>query len=154
GVSRVDAADFNGDGIPDLYSLRLDTEHSGKLYGLRGGPPETRQLGTWQPAVTGRPHQDGQTPHVVPPLPHRNLDGDGIPDAIVFHPLHWTGTDQPPALYTCSGKDGHRLWQVDALPGTTGPNTLASKCYWLECRDLDGSGRPEVLITYRLGQEG
>src|SRR5262249_18129293 len=69
-------------------------------------------------------------------------------------PRHWTDTDQPPALHACSGKDGRRLWQVDALPGTTGAGTLASKCYYLECLDLDGDGRPEVLVTYRTGQDG
>jgi outer membrane protein assembly factor BamB/tRNA A-37 threonylcarbamoyl transferase component Bud32 len=154
GVSHMDTADFNGDGIPDLYGLRLETEQSGKLYALRGDLPETRRLGTWQPAITGRPHEDGQTLHVMPPLPHGDLDGDGIPDTIVFHPRHWADTDQPPALYACSGKDGRRLWQVNALPGMASPNKLASKCYWLECRDLDGNGRPQVLVTYRLGQEG
>jgi hypothetical protein len=60
GVSRVDTADFDGDGISDLYCLRLETEKSGELYGLRGGLPETRRLGIWQPAVTSWPHEDGQ----------------------------------------------------------------------------------------------
>jgi outer membrane protein assembly factor BamB/tRNA A-37 threonylcarbamoyl transferase component Bud32 len=154
GVSRVETADFHGDGIPDLYCLRFETEKSAKLYGIRGDLPESRRLGTWQPAITGRPQEDGQTLSIVPPLPLGDLDGDGVPDIIVFHPLHWTDTNQPPTLCACSGKDGRRLWQVDALPGTTGPNTLASKCYSLECLDLDGHGRPEVVVTYRLGQEG
>lgn len=153
GIFEARSADPNGDGLPDLLGLQLEpTGLSGKVHGLRGGLEIERRLGTWQPAIKGRTPGEGRTLGVSSRF--SDLDGDGISDMVVFHPNHWTDSASLPPLQAFSGMDGRRLWKVDAALGTQHPNRLASKCSHLECRDLNGDGRPEAVIVYRLGQEG
>jgi outer membrane protein assembly factor BamB len=153
-LHEVNTADFNGDGLPETYGLRLDeTGLAGKLHVLRGDPPERwRRLGTWMPEGSGL---HGRTVYCSLPLPQGDLDGDGTADVLVFHPNHWSDPVKPPPLTAYSGKDGHRLWKVS--PGSLGVRDQShppSYCYSLQCRDLDGDGRPEVIFVYRLGEEG
>jgi outer membrane protein assembly factor BamB/tRNA A-37 threonylcarbamoyl transferase component Bud32 len=155
-VVAAGAADFNGDGVPDLFGVRLDpATKTGKLHALRGGPPELwRRLGPSQPAVAGaRWAEPGFTPSVAPPPPLGDLDGDGIPDVLEFHPAGADeGVDYP--LQAFSGKDGRRLWRAEEIQGDPGQDKGIDKCYLLECRDLKGDGRPEVIFIYNVGFGG
>lgn len=155
GLLDINTADLDGDGIADLYGVRQESDHAGKLNALRGGPPEPwRNLGTWQPArLNGSREERGNSCYVAPAA-SGDLDGDGIPDVVVFHPGDWRNKDTMPPLQAYSGKDGSRLWKVDVLEGSPGTAAFVSECFRLECRDLDGDGRPEVLFTYRLGTAG
>jgi outer membrane protein assembly factor BamB/tRNA A-37 threonylcarbamoyl transferase component Bud32 len=173
GLVDVDTADFNGDGIADLYGLRLDEAVLGgnmpqvrttTLHAARGSPPERwRLLGAWQPHKGGVSQSwEGPAVDYVAP-PHADLDGDGIPDRLVFSPGIPAGTngwsaaelakegvlDSPLRAY--SGKDGHQLWKADPtelIEGSRGARSVQT-CSFLECRDLDGDGRPEVLFVYQ-----
>jgi outer membrane protein assembly factor BamB/tRNA A-37 threonylcarbamoyl transferase component Bud32 len=173
GLVDVDTADFNGDGIADLYGLRLDEALLGgarpevratTLYAVRGSPPERwRRLGAWQPHKRGVSQSwEGPAVDYVAP-PHADLDGDGIPDRLVFSPgipaghNGWSAADlaqegvlESP-LRAYSGKDGHLLWKADLTKLIEGSEDArsVSACSFLECRDLDGDGRPEVLFVYQ-----
>jgi outer membrane protein assembly factor BamB/tRNA A-37 threonylcarbamoyl transferase component Bud32 len=172
GLVDVDTADFNGDGIPDLYGLRVEEtsvsgRYASKLHAVRGGPPERwRRLGAWlpekKPFDRARSWEGASVAYVA--LPHADLDGDGIPDQLVFSPgvgTHghgWSTAELAQegivdaSLRAYSGKDGTKLWQANPndLRGDTGGWNI-SLCSLLECRDLDGDGRPEVLCIYGLG---
>jgi outer membrane protein assembly factor BamB/tRNA A-37 threonylcarbamoyl transferase component Bud32 len=152
GLSDVGAADFNSDGLPDLYGLRRKgTGEPAELYAFRGTPPEAwRRLGTWQPAITGdSPANSNFTPLVAPPLPHGDLDGDGVADFLVFRPTRF---DRPPEspLRAYSGKDGRWLWSAKDIQGTL-PSPEISECFLLQCRDLEGKGQPAVLFGFIVG---
>ncbi len=198
GLIDAATADFNGDGIPDLYGLRFEESIiagkwmtdvpdmwllPSKLHVMRGSPPENwRRLGNWLPAKKpfdrDRPWEGGSVGYVAP-APHptydfrslgdfaslADLDGDGIPDRLVFSPgLQSAGTGWSPAelakegivdasLRAYSGKDGTELWKADPkeLRGNPFAWNISLGSLLTCCRDLDGDGRPEVLCSYALG---
>ncbi len=219
GLAALDTTDFNGDGIPDLFSLeptapwlelRFDQANRPiKLHALRSSPPELwRRLGSWQPSI-GRsksfemlPYrvsgQSGKlsperswvkamdsnpfyatdsTAYVAPP--QADLDGDGVPDVLLFSPAApvrggWTTAGLAKqgisefALRAYSGKDGGQLWKADPreLVPQLGEfkfdnNWTIRNCSLLKCRDLrsphapreadpGAENRPEVLFAYAV----
>jgi hypothetical protein len=154
GVQAVNAADLDGDGLPDLYGLQ-ESRSGIRLHAIRGSPPEVwRRPGIWKPAIGPFLVPDrlgGRVPYVTPPLPHGDLDGDGVPDVLVFRPQEAGGRTEAP-LKAYSGKDGRRLWQVK--PGALLPSEADSieQCCLLRCRDIDGDGLPEILFAYLVSQ--
>ncbi len=143
GLSIRGVADFDGDGIADLWGVAAS-----QLRAFRGPMPEAwRALGYFQAA--GRqlePPFDGEN-HIA------DLDGDGIGDAI-------TGTFTSPSsskapgtrsVVARSGRDGHALWQTSVDP----PRVWGEKGRWaryetktfpLPSGDLDGDGAIDVLV--------
>jgi outer membrane protein assembly factor BamB/tRNA A-37 threonylcarbamoyl transferase component Bud32 len=168
GFADVDAADLNGDGIPDLCGLRLDpTKSAGTvpevpatiLHSLRGTPPERwRRLGAWRPSQKAlSPPREGV--FAVSVAPEVDLDGDGIPDRLVYSPSidGWSAADlaregiAASPLRAFSGKDGRLLWQADREElGQSERNRNLTVCWMVECRDLEGDGQPDVLFAYEF----
>jgi hypothetical protein len=87
-VADPKLADFNGDGLADIYYYYFQSSSAGlenyrNLVALRGTPPEPwRQLGDWTPA--------------------QDFDGDGVAELV-----NWEGRAR-------SGNDGRILWHARA----------------------------------------
>jgi hypothetical protein len=120
GVLAGGADDLDGDGLNDLYGYS-----GGKLHTVRGLTPELwRRPGRWAPAwpwhwdatnIPARPRTDPV--YLTLPLPKGDLDGDGVPDVLIF----WPGQDSSkppgePEVQAYSGKTGRRLWQAHEVP--------------------------------------
>jgi hypothetical protein len=140
------AQDFAGEGVPALITAANE---------LRGSANPLQQIR----AISGR---DGRLLWVhesprsvargsgerlsVAPLPHGDLDGDGVPDVLSVHPvdpvldrkgnvLRFT------PLEALSGKTGRRLWTAGLQVKSWHATAL------LECHDLEGDGRRRVLLS-------
>jgi hypothetical protein len=154
-VIGVRTADLNGNGIPDLCGLHVDKGGTARLCAARGWPPELwRRPGIWRPAAERPGSQSNDNPklvpYIAPPLPHGDLDGDGIPDVLIFRPFRPAGADTERAsLRACSGQSGRRLWQVEAADLGLGRDDEITQLFGLECRDLEGKGRPAVVFSFR-----
>src|SRR5262249_32172853 len=148
----VPAQDW-GDGFPALLTTTYHTRHPAGV--------EPRQRVT---AISSRDggvlwHYTAQDPSnrsspdrlLTPPLPQGDLDGDGVPDVLSLHPTrNLSDKGREPGcspLEAISGKTGRRLWtaglQVKLWQGAA----------LLECHDLDGDGRPKVLLSGISGLE-
>ena len=130
-------ADFDGDGIPDLVANSSDPGWVSAISGRDG-----RLL--WSSRVQGQlafgPSKES-TGFV-------DVDGDGVPDLFMFHQT-MSGTDSPiQPVQAISGKTGHVLWSIQDLRERFGD--YVNQWHFLECRDLDGDGAPEVLFAYTL----
>jgi tRNA A-37 threonylcarbamoyl transferase component Bud32/outer membrane protein assembly factor BamB len=152
GLFRVDSTDFNGDGITDLYGLRWDdvSGAAGSIHSLLGGPPELwRRLGPWDPAIDDvSPARFGSPTRYLSPLAlHGDLNGDGIPDLLVFRLPNW---DEPydSVLQAFSGKDGTLLWKAPGFKETLPHWTNMMTCNFLECRKLGQKGRSNVIVVH------
>jgi outer membrane protein assembly factor BamB len=156
GLSAVETADLDGDGIPDLFALRpSDPGQPTTLHAFRGSAPQKwRRLGTWYPAFAATSEEDFRTAfRVSAPLPHGDLDGDGSPDFLVFRKgSHGDPVKSPLRAY--SGKDGRRLWKAGGIQGTLPQHNNVSECFRLECRALEKNGPPKVVLVYGVGEFG
>jgi outer membrane protein assembly factor BamB len=153
GFATIGTADLNGDDIPDLYEARMDAPGGvARLHAFRGSHPDSwRRLGIWQPDV-GNTFSigDASPPYVAPPLPQGDLDGDGIPDLLVFHASALDGGTARP-LQAFSGKDGRLLWQAAGILGRPDPKEAISRCYLLHAQGAKGAGPPDVFFAFLKG---
>jgi predicted Ser/Thr protein kinase len=129
--------DLNGDGVRDLlHSLEptVVQAYSGKS----GEPLWTSQLDRWMSwATVTLPAQTSAGSHAL--ATPQDLDGDGTPDLLrLMHGAHFQSQF---ALAAISGRSGRRLWQSTAKAENSNQRAL------VDCRDLDGDGRPEVIFA-------
>src|SRR5262249_27923885 len=190
-VINPKVADFNGDGIPDLY-YTVSPQGSPRLLVLQGMSPEPwKQLGQWRPGQafdgdgytdllhrsdnwqnptwTARSGRDGQVlwatqvkrpvggsqehHDLFPPLPHGDLDGDGIADMIRLEDHTSSGTGLNPAVAAYSGRDGRQLWNTTPVGMTTASGSSSGvwgsyRYPFLDWCDLDGDGRAEICVVH------
>jgi len=121
-VHATRLADFNGDGLPDLFTAR-DTREGMQLKVLAGAAPEAwRRLGDVRPA--------------------QDYNGDGLTDAVEV------AGESKPSLRIISGRDGQVLSQpaiewrdqrIAEKPVVTAPP--------LPNGDLDGDGVTDLLVA-------
>ena len=138
GLSRPGTADFDGDGLADLWGA-VD----GKFRAFRTLAPEAwRTLGGFQPAG--------------------DLDGDGISDVVSsdFEPEPTESKRGSGTAIARSGRDGRVLWQTPLDPWESqffsGERThsYTLKPLGLPAGDLDGDGAPEILVQRMTGAGG
>jgi hypothetical protein len=70
-----------------------------------------------------------------------DLDGDGAADLLVTSDTAFEQPNKFSPLLAVSGRTGKPLWEADIAVKTWRGHRL------LECRDLDGDGKPEVLFV-------
>jgi outer membrane protein assembly factor BamB/tRNA A-37 threonylcarbamoyl transferase component Bud32 len=75
-----------------------------------------------------------------------DLDGDGVRDVVV--PAVRTGMD--PEALAFSGTDGRVLWRIPAV--LRRDQTLERDRMFLASGDLDGDGKPEVVLLHTLAE--
>ncbi len=143
--------DYAGEGLPAL----LTWESSGQT-----GATARKQL----TAISGRDgrrlwrcdslsrEEGSRNDGLVPtPLPQGDLDGDGVPDLLAPHLTDLSyqeqGTWTASPLEAISGKSGKRLWKAG----------VEVSWFWegaplLECQDLEGNGKPQVILAGISGQ--
>jgi outer membrane protein assembly factor BamB len=127
----VQQADFDGDGIPDLYHFRPDHPYQGawpgKLHTLRGLPPAA-----W--------HRLGRV------TPAQDFDGDGVADLLGgLPPANPSTSSASSGLFAVSGRDGRILWQVP-VQGMS-PNRQLDRTATAGPPAGDGDGLAGVLLS-------
>jgi hypothetical protein len=155
-------ADLDGDGIPDLLSAPppekplFEAKPPRRDAAARPRDPADKPLTRaisgsngrilWQADITGgKPAPNWQESRYKRVVAGADLDGDGIPDLLATGELHCNYMtvkgDEFSPLVAVSGRTGRHLWAADfRVDFWNGPQLL-------ECRDLDGDGRPEVLFV-------
>ena len=153
--------DVDGDGFPDLWTLQ-----GSKVQAQRGAAPQAwRVLASVFPttdcdgddipdvldqSTAGHPVvRSGRDGRVLLRLPGStvpftgpvDLDGDGIPDLLVQ-------TDDGFLLRAVSGRTGKVLWTSDC--GLRVPRHLSGlvRIDTVQFRDLEGKGRPAVIVVF------
>jgi hypothetical protein len=112
----------------------------------RGTDPEVwRRPGRWRWNWKPQDRSSaGPGAYITGPVPHADLDGDGVADVVLYRPEE----NNVPTLQAYSGRDGRRLWaRSNTNPDSRGdPDVFPKFAEWIECLDLDGKGRPVVVV--------
>jgi serine/threonine protein kinase/outer membrane protein assembly factor BamB len=154
--------DYDGDGVPDLLTVlpdqktreenaraKPDSEQAAKAPPTR---PVTAISGRdgrilWQGQLREPDRRQSEWSSLERAVPIRgpaaDLDGDGVPDLFAVgetNKLYVQSHKAFSPLAALSGRTRQPLWAADLpIHRWFGPQLL-------ECRDLDGDGRPEVLF--------
>ena len=145
GLTNPEVADFDGDGLTDLWG-----EADGQVCAFRGEPPEAwRTLGSFSRAGGWPASADGTF------RPTADFDGDGIGDTLSDNSTAPSpSTSQPIGSRTMiarSGADGRVLWKT-MLDPRRGPDdddsgeVYGHRTLTLPQGDLDGDGTPDVFV--------
>jgi outer membrane protein assembly factor BamB/predicted Ser/Thr protein kinase len=185
-VSAPHIADFNSDGIVDVY-YTVSPQGAPRMMIARGtqSEPWTR-LGQWDAIrdvdgdrvddmleaqgnaiFSGRTNQplwslhsefydSHRHPVLSPPLPHGDLDRDGVPDLIgvqqVLRRITSYSASSENTLAAVSGMTGRRIWIAEGFSlshgggGTSASNWSIDYPLYDWC-DLDDDGRAEILVV-------
>jgi outer membrane protein assembly factor BamB len=139
--------DVTGDGLPDFVETPRPPQDR---------PPPTRV------ALVAHSGRDGQVLWGTEIRPeyragpdqilHRDLNADGTPDLIFFE-QRMQDLRSTPTVAAISGSDGERLWtapdfgmQSSSTSSSGGGPQNEYHYPLLDERDLDGDGRPEILV--------
>ncbi len=149
GLTNPEVADFDGDGLTDLWG-----EVDRQIRAFRGEPPEAwRTLGIFWSAAPYLTKTNGILAPTV------DFDGDDVADALnggisvpsrSSNALIGTRT-----VIARSGRDGRTLWKT-MLDPRRGPDdddsgeTYSRETFPLPAGDLNGDGTPEVFVTRSL----
>ncbi len=138
--------DYDGDGIVDYLEVGAGlTARSGS---------DGRLL--WHANVS----MDDYYPRT--PLLSVDVDGDGVADVVVLERYFASIGNSRVTVSAFSGKDGHLIWRGPDF----GPLNLSGSSGWgggprtdyaypmLDHVDLDGDGRPEILLAANMGNLG
>src|SRR5262249_2837861 len=102
-------------------------------------------------------------------LPPVDLDGDGIPDVVAGGNRFTSGPTVAGGVVAgmdledvqvFSGKTGRRIWSAHAALAHPEPKAISfyqaigAGSPQVQCHDLDGDGRPEVLFVYWSREKG
>ena len=137
----VAAADFNADGLPDLFLTSGAGEHRLLLNDGRGGfreAPGTREVFRWKVA------RDDDPPAGVCVA---DVNRDGLPDVVIGNHFKspWT-TPAPVRLYLHRGvKDG--VPTFEDVTEAAGLTPLAMKAPHVEVQDFDNDGWPDIYVS-------
>ncbi|MBI3865392.1 MAG: protein kinase [Planctomycetia bacterium] len=146
-VNWLSAGDYDGDGTPDFREWTTG-EFSESHLAARSGA-SGRML--WQTRV--QPDSNSSTRRCTLDI---DVDGDRTPDIVLLEQIT-TQRGVGTAISAISGRDGHHLWTAPEFglqSGSTsssggGPHREYSYPM-LDHRDLDGDGRPEILIAAHI----
>ncbi len=142
GLTTVEVADLDGDGITDLWG-----DVDGQLHAFRGETPlRWRAIGSYHPAGEFALRNGDMRE------PAADLDGDGINDVLIEQvraPDPAYGTRFAVAR---SGRDGRLLWKTELDPPRIWYERGHGQSFGLGAfagrdGDLDGDGTADVLIT-------
>ena len=148
GLDGPAVADFDGDGIDDLWG-----KFGGHLQAFHGEAPEAwRALGRFGPAnVT-----DAKAPGLVDP-PAADFDGDGVADTLLAGPTSRVPNGLIPfSTAICrSGIDGRVLWKSQLNDGDypfeyESGHGFSLTAFPLPAGDLDGDGTADVVVKSDL----
>jgi Protein kinase domain/FG-GAP-like repeat len=156
-------ADLDGDGIPDLISaLRADDrlqEVDPKKRREAAARPKSPTLKNMAEARSGRDGRLLWRTEIGDGKPMSNweksryelltpagcdLDGDGVSDLLATIPTNMNLLNDGgfPPVVAISGRTGERIWSCGfTVTFCNGPQLLC-------CHDLDGDGKPEVLVVF------
>ena len=180
GVNDPRAADLDGDGLLDLCFTLADQGTRRLCAIRGGCTEPWKRLGSWKPlqdldgdgrvdfaggagspdGIVVRSGRDGRMlwrtsrvqgeDFVAPPLPHGDLDKDGICDVFVL--ARDVRRSSARTIVALSGADGHPLWTAAGLELSSG--NMSGSAFWgayrypcLDACDLDGDGRAEALVA-------
>jgi hypothetical protein len=154
------AQDYNRDGHPDLVETDpTQWADPMKLFSGRDGRLLSQPRVEWDARMGSQGEQ-----RYFPPLPHADLDGDGVPDILVTEKATlWgprgyidahgeTPTQWPFPIQAISGATGRKLWEARPIAI---PALGKMPQHWLQplapiCHDLAGDGRRDVICPYVL----
>jgi FG-GAP-like repeat len=155
------AADFDGDGIADTLSGRLNvsgnstSEETGSRTAIARSGGDGHVL--WKtvldpPWLWFLPEPRRSYSLAAFPLPAGDLDGDGTPDVLVQkHTQDESAIGRQPAalpLQLLSGRDGRHRWAAGPLPLGFEAHGF-SQVAWLEPRVIEPNAPPDLIVLHR-----
>jgi tRNA A-37 threonylcarbamoyl transferase component Bud32/outer membrane protein assembly factor BamB len=144
GLNSPAAADFDGDGVDDLWG-----NIGGHLQAFHGEAPEAwRALGRFSPANVSDERVLGQVNQ-----PAADFDGDGVADTLLGGPTSRVPNGLIPfSTAICrSGSDGHLLWKSELNRGEypfdyESGHGFSLSTFPLPAGDFDGDGTADVVV--------
>jgi outer membrane protein assembly factor BamB len=149
------AEDYDGDGVPEWVESGMSLRPTVNLVSGRTGRLVRREKFEWQTAEISTSGHETYSP----PLPHGDLNGDGVPDLLLSGTFfNWSirlPVRAPVPVQAVCGRTGRRLWAGGefAVPVEFQKRQLQINLLAPLCAEAD-KGNADVFCPYWLTRRG